>query len=268
MRWTDAAAPARQQLRAEAFLARQRRSRSLVRHFAQRRRAPLFAPSPAARAAAVVANASRSPDRGAASAFTAAARPARRAIAGADAVAEALVPRRSERVGASRQTPPRRPRAAPLPAVATASTFSHAFLCPIPQLRATLPEPTTARLRHWLCPQPGASRSAAPACSCCARQLPSSRRAHACCRCRCAVRRARHPRAREICGAQRAESFQASSEHAPQRDSRCDVGGSETSRQASFARRPAQPRARSCALPLRGVQHVGRAWRLASGLRL
>ena len=62
---------------------RARRSRSLVRHFAQRRRAPLLAPSPAARAAAVVANASRSPDRGAASAFTAAARPARRAIAGA-----------------------------------------------------------------------------------------------------------------------------------------------------------------------------------------
>ena len=46
---------------------------------------------------------------------------------------------------------------------------------------------------------------------------------------------------------------------------RAATSAARKSRQASFARRPAQPRARSCALPLRGVQHVGRAWRLASG---
>jgi hypothetical protein len=77
-----------------------------------------------------------------------------------DAVEEALVPRRSERVGASRQAPPRRPLAAPLPAVRRPTSppatsvsshpsmysrsLSHTSLPP-PAPAPTLVRPPTAR---------------------------------------------------------------------------------------------------------------------------
>jgi len=86
---------------------------------------------------------------------------------------------------------------------------------------------------------------------------------------RCAVRRARHRRARGYrCRDSRSpaaeervqEADRRRAGHATQRDSRCHVRV-RTNRQASFAHRAAQSSARSCALPVRGVKHVGESLR-------